>query len=87
MKILMIIDGLKMGGTERRMLSLVKKLEETTDIEIEIWDHHREQGPDFRVDKFHYSAVGANTTLLVQELKRTLQHLNVISVILIIIRF
>ena len=32
MKILMIIDGLKMGGTERRMLSLVKKLEEIPDI-------------------------------------------------------
>jgi glycosyltransferase involved in cell wall biosynthesis len=36
MKILMIIDGLKMGGTERRMLSLVKKLEETPDIKTEI---------------------------------------------------
>ncbi len=36
MKILMIIDGLKMGGTERRMLSLVKKLEVIPGIKIEI---------------------------------------------------
>ncbi len=36
MKILMIIDGLKMGGTERRMLSLVRKLEVSPDIKVEI---------------------------------------------------
>ncbi|NJK98322.1 MAG: hypothetical protein HC905_28455, partial [Bacteroidales bacterium] len=36
MKILMIIDGLKSGGVERRMLSLVKKIEEKDTFQIEI---------------------------------------------------
>jgi tRNA nucleotidyltransferase (CCA-adding enzyme) len=57
--------------SSRSQLSRIEGLLDRTDITVEIWDHHREQGPDFRVDKFHYSAVGANTTLLVQELKRT----------------
>jgi glycosyltransferase involved in cell wall biosynthesis len=36
MKILMIIDGLRIGGVERRMLSLVKKGEETANLSFEI---------------------------------------------------
>lgn len=36
MKVLMIIDGLRVGGAERRMLSLVQKLNETADSHAEI---------------------------------------------------
>jgi tRNA nucleotidyltransferase (CCA-adding enzyme) len=54
----------------RSQLARVEGLLDRADVAVELWDHHREKGADFRVDERHYAPVGANTTLLVRELIR-----------------
>ncbi|MFH1676449.1 MAG: CBS domain-containing protein [bacterium] len=56
--------------SSRTQLSRIEGLLDRKDVTVEIWDHHREEGPDFKVDIFHFGKVGANTTLLVNEIIR-----------------
>ncbi len=56
--------------SSRSQLARIEGLLDNPGVTIELWDHHRAGGPDFRVNSHHYAPVGANTTLLVQELIR-----------------
>ncbi|HDS30474.1 MAG TPA: polynucleotide adenylyltransferase, partial [Firmicutes bacterium] len=56
--------------SSRSQLSRIEGLLDRADVFVEVWDHHRKTEPDFKVDVHHYAPVGANTTILVQELIR-----------------
>lgn len=54
--------------SSRSQLGRIEGLLDRDDVTVELWDHHRPEGPDFRVDTLHYASIGANTTMLVQEI-------------------
>jgi len=54
--------------SSRSQLSRIEGLLDRENVRVEVWDHHREDGPDFRVDEFKYGKSGANTTLIVREM-------------------
>ncbi len=54
--------------SSRSQLGRIEGLLDRDDVHVELWDHHREESPDFRVDTRHYAKVGANTTMLVERL-------------------
>jgi len=56
--------------SSRTQLGRIEGLLDRDDVYVELWDHHREEGPEFRADEVHYAPVGANSTLLVRELAR-----------------
>ncbi len=54
----------------RSQLKRIEGLLDRKDVFVEVWDHHRKEGPEFKVDDLHYRKVGANTTVLVDEIIR-----------------
>jgi len=54
--------------SSRSQLSRIEGLLNRVDVYVEVWDHHQKEGYEFRIDEHHYSKVGANTTVLIQEL-------------------
>lgn len=56
--------------SSRSQLGRIDGLLDRQSVYVEVWDHHREEGPDFKVDKHHFQNVGSNTTILVNEIKK-----------------
>lgn len=54
--------------SSRTQLGRIEGLFDRNNVFVEVWDHHRKEGPEFRIDDMHYGEVGANTTLLIREL-------------------
>ena len=54
--------------SSRTQLGRIEGLLDREKVYTEVWDHHREQGPEFKTDELHFGNVGANTTLLIQSL-------------------
>ncbi|MCX6646123.1 MAG: CBS domain-containing protein [bacterium] len=54
--------------SSRTQLGRIEGLLDREKVYTEVWDHHRPEGPEFKVNEMHYSEVGANTTLLIQVL-------------------
>jgi len=63
--------------SSRSQLHKIEGLLDRKDIEIEVWDHHHKDGFEFRIDQHNFSKVGANTTVLVQELIKNGVHVSV----------
>ena len=54
--------------SSRTQLGRIEGLLDRENVHVEVWDHHRKKGPEFKIDRMHYKQVGANVTLLIQEL-------------------
>jgi len=54
--------------SSRSQLKKIEGLLDRKDITVEVWDHHRKDGPEFHIDDLHFADVGANTSVLVLEM-------------------
>jgi len=54
--------------SNRSQLGRIEGLLDRAAVFVEVWDHHKDTDIDFKIDLAHFAKVGANTTMLVQEL-------------------